>query len=242
MKILENHNVNEVKKIYLTASGGPFLNTHISKLKNVKPSQAFKHPKWKMGKKISIDSATLMNKLFEVIEAHKIFEFDIKKFEIVIHPESLIHAIIEFKNGLYKFIYHETSMIIPLANAIFDNRVNIDEFLKPKLNSKKSIFFSKLNFLKVDKKKFPIINLKNRINEHNSSPIIINAANEILVDQYIAKKIPFTSFYKYILKVLSDRNYNKYAIKEAKNIDQILQIDQWSRRVTVKKITTKKHA
>tara|TARA_Y100001970_G_scaffold290827_1_gene425878 strand:+ start:1218 stop:2405 length:1188 start_codon:yes stop_codon:yes gene_type:complete len=242
MKILENHNINEVKKIYLTASGGPFLNTHISKLKNVKPSQAFKHPKWKMGKKISIDSATLMNKLLEVIEAHKIFEFDIKKFEIVIHPESLIHAIIEFKNGLYRFIYHETSMIIPLANAIFDNKVNIDEFLKPKLNSKKSIFFGKLNFSKVDIKKFPIINLKNRLNEHKSSPIIINAANEILVDQYIAKKIPFTSFYKYILKVLSDRNYNKYAIKEAKNINQVLQIDKWSRRVTYKKLTTKKNA
>ena len=133
-------------------------------------------------------------------------------------------------------------MIIPLANAIFDSHININEFLKPQLSSKKSIFFNQLNFFKVDKKKFPIIKLKTRLNEHNSSPIIINAANEILVDQYIAKKIPFTSFYKYILKVLSDRNYNKYAIKEAKNIDQILQIDQWSRRVTVKKITTKKNA
>ena len=242
MKILENQNINHVKKIYLTASGGPFLNYHISELKNVKPNEAIKHPKWKMGKKISIDSATLMNKLFEVIEAHKIFDIDIRKFEIVIHPESLIHAVIEFKNGLYKFIYHETSMIIPLANAIFDYPINIDEFLKPKLNSKKSIFFNKLNFFKVDKKKFPIIKLKTRLNEHNSTPLIINAANEILVDQYIAEKIPFTSFYKYILKVLSDRNYVKYAIKEAKNIDQILQIDQWSRRVTINKLITKKNA
>ena len=242
MKILENQDINNVKKIYLTASGGPFLKIHISKLKHVKPNEAFKHPKWKMGKKISIDSATLMNKLFEVIEAHKLFEIDIKKFEIVIHPESLVHAIIQFKNGLYKFIYHETSMIIPLANAIFDKPINIDEFLKPKLNSRKSIFFNRLNFFKVDKKKFPIINLKKRLNEHNSSPIIINAVNEILVDQYIAKKIPFTSFYKYILKVLSDRNYNKYAIKEAKNIDQILQIDQWSRKATYNKLITNKNA
>ena len=242
MKLLENQNINDVKKIYLTASGGPFLNLRISKLKHVKPHEAFKHPKWKMGKKISIDSATLMNKLFEVVEAHKLFEIDINKFEVVIHPESLVHAVIEFKNGLYKFIYHETSMLVPLANAIFDQTIDIDEYLKPKLNSKKSIFFNSLNFLKVDKKRFPIINLKSRLNEHYSSPIIINAVNEILVDQFIAKKIPFTSFYKHILTVLNDRNYNKYAIKEAKNIVQVLQIDQWSRRVIYKKLLTKKYA
>ena len=242
MKLLENQNINDVKKIYLTASGGPFLNHKISKLKYVKPHEAIKHPKWKMGKKISIDSATLMNKLFEVIEAHKLFEVDIDKFEIVIHPESLVHAVIEFKNGLYKFIYHETSMLVPLANAIFDKTIDIDDYLKPKLNSKKSIFFNSLNFSKVDKKRFPIINLKSRLNEHYSSPIIINAVNEILVDHFIAKKIPFTSFYKYILTVLNDRNYNKYAIKEAKNIVQILQIDQWSRRVIYKKLLTRKYA
>ena len=242
MKLLENQNLNDVKKIYLTASGGPFLNLKISKLKYVKPHEAIKHPKWKMGKKISIDSATLMNKLFEVVEAHKLFEVDINKFEIVIHPESLVHAVIEFKNGLYKFIYHETSMLVPLANAIFDKTIDIDNYLKPKLNSKKSIFFNSLNFSKVDKKRFPIINLKSRLNEHYSSPIIINAVNEILVDQFIAKKIPFTSFYKYILTVLNDRNYNKYAIKEAKNIVQIMQIDQWSRRVIYKKLLTRKYA
>ncbi len=242
MKLLENQKKENIKKIYLTASGGPFLNLNISKLKRVTPNEAIKHPKWKMGKKISIDSANLMNKIFEVVEAHKLFEIDIKKFDIVIHPESLVHAIIEFKNGLYKFIYHETSMLVPLANAIFDDTINIEDFLKPKLNSKKSIFYQNLKFSKVDKKRFPIINLKSRLNEYYSSPIIINAVNEILVDQYIHKKIPFTSFYKYILTVLNDRNYNKYAIKEPKSIDQILQIDQWSRRVIYKKLLTKKYA
>ena len=132
-------------------------------------------------------------------------------------------------------------MLIPLANAIFEDEVNIEDFLRPKLNSKKSIFFQSLKFSKVDKKRFPIINLKSRLNEYYSSPIIINAINEILVDQYIHKKIPFTSFYKYILTVLNDRNYNKYAIKEPKSIDQILKIDQWSRRVIYKKILTKKY-
>ena len=236
MKLLEDNSILNVKKIYLTASGGPFLNYNIKKLKKVKPHQAIKHPKWKMGKKISIDSATLMNKMLEVIEAHKLFSIDLKKIDIVIHPESLVHAIIEFKNGLHKFIYHETSMLIPLANAIFDNGVNIEDYIKPKTNSKDSIFFKNLKFLKVDKKRFPVVKLKNRMTEHVSTPIIINAANEILVEQYLREKINFDTFYKYLLMVLNDINYKKYAIKEPKNIKQIFQTDKWSRDTLYKKI------
>jgi len=236
MKLIKNQNKNEIKKIYLTASGGPFLNYKLSKLKSIKPSEAVKHPKWKMGKKISIDSASLMNKLLELVEAQKIFSIDSKKIQIVIHPESLIHAIVEFKNGLYKFIYHKTTMTIPLANAIFGDDIDIDDFVKPKLNSNKKIFFENLNFQDVDRKRYPIINLKSRINEFNSTPIIINAVNEILVDQFLKKKIPFNSFYRYILRVLNDRNYKKYAIKEPKNVYQIFQIDKWSRETTYKKI------
>jgi len=236
MKLIENHQEKEIKKIYLTASGGPFLKYKLSKLKNIKPHEAIKHPKWKMGKKISIDSASLMNKMLELIEAQKIFSIDLKKIEIVIHPQSLIHAIVEFKNGLYKFIYHKTTMTIPLANAIFGDDVNINNFLKPELNSRKEIFFENLDFQNVNKKRYPIINLKSRINEHYSTPIIINAVNEILVDQFLKKKIPFNSFYSYILRVLNDRNYKKYAIKVPKNISQIFQIDQWSRDTAYKKI------
>ena len=239
MKLLENHKIKDVKKVYLTASGGPFLNYKISKLKKVKPYQALKHPKWKMGKKISIDSATLMNKILEVIEANKLFSIDLKKIDIVIHPQSLVHAIIEFKNGLCKFIYHDTTMLIPLANAIFDKDLNIDNYLKPKTNSERLISFKSLNFSKVEKKRFPIIKLKNRINEHISTPIIINAANEILVDQYLKGKISFNTFYKYLLKVLNDRNYRKYAIKEPKNINQIFLVDEWSRSTVYKKINYK---
>ena len=239
MKLLENQKIKDIKKIYLTASGGPFLNYKIKKLKKVNPQQAIKHPRWKMGKKISIDSATLMNKMLEVIEAHKLFSIDLKKIDIVIHPESLVHAIIEFKNGLYKFIYHETTMLIPLVNAIFDGDVDITDYLKLKTNSTSSIFFKNLNFLKVEKKRFPIIKLKNRINEHISTPIIINAANEILVDQYLKEKISFNTFYKYLSQVLNDRNYRKYAIKEPKNINQIFQVDKWSRNTVYKKINYK---
>ena len=235
MKLLEKQNIKNVKKIYLTASGGPFLNYKIGKLRKVNPQQAIKHPKWKMGKKISIDSATLMNKMLEIIEAHKLFSIDLKKIDIIIHPESLVHAVIEFKNGLFKFIYHETTMLIPLANAIFGDDININDFLKPKSNSN-SASFKSLNFLKVDNKRFPIIKLKNRINEHISTPIIINAANEILVDQYLKEKISFNTFYKYLTQVLNDRNYRKYAIKVPKNIDQIFLVDKWSRSTVYKKI------
>ncbi len=236
MKLLENQKIENVKRIYLTASGGPFLNFKTSQLKNVKPKQALKHPKWKMGKKISIDSASLMNKLLEVIEAQKLFSLELHKINIVIHPQSLIHAIIEFKNGLYKFIYHKTTMMIPLASAIFDDSIDIKNFIEPKLINNKRIFFQNLNFQEVDKQKFPIIKLMARINEHKSTPIIINAVNEILVDQYLKKKIAFNTFYKLILRVLKDRNYKKYAIKEPKNINQILLIDQWARKTTYEKI------
>ena len=235
MKLLENHKKEDIKKIYITASGGPFLHFNIAKLKNVKPKDAIKHPKWKMGKKISIDSATLMNKMLELIEAQKLFSIKENKIEIVIHPQSLVHAIIELKNGLCKFIYHDTTMIIPIANALFDGHFNIEDFLKIK-NNKKKYFFENLNFMNVDQKRFPIIKLKKRLNEHFSTPIIINAVNEVLVDEYLKKRILFNSFYKYLSMVMSDRNYKKYAIKEPDNINQILQIDRWSRSITYKKL------
>jgi len=235
MKLIENENPNLIKKVYLTASGGPFLNYKLSRIKNVKPNTAIKHPKWKMGKKISIDSASLMNKILELIEAQKLFSLSENKVDIIIHPDSLVHAIVHFKNGIFKFIYHDTTMIVPLANAIFDNKLDISEFIKPKLNDK-GLFFKNLSFQKVDAKKFPIFKLKSRVNEQKSTPIIINAINEIIVDQYLKKKIPFSSFYKYLLMVLSDKNYKIYAIREPKNIKQILKIDEWARTTTLKKI------
>tara|TARA_B100001093_G_scaffold518567_1_gene603892 strand:+ start:476 stop:1657 length:1182 start_codon:yes stop_codon:yes gene_type:complete len=236
MKLLENQKIQNINKIYLTASGGPFFKSKLSKLKNVKPNQAIKHPKWKMGKKISIDSSTMMNKLLEVVEAHKLFKVKLDNIKIVIHPESLIHAVIEFKNGLHKFIYHETSMIIPLANAIFDEEVDISLFYKKNFTQKKNFFLKNLSFFDVDSNRYPIIKLKSRFNEYPSTPIIINAVNEILVDQFLRKKIPFNSFYSYILNVLNDRNYKKYAVKMPKNINQIFQIDQWSRKIVCNKL------
>ena len=231
-KLLENHKISEVKKIFITASGGPFFNYKAKDLKKIKAKDALKHPKWKMGKKISIDSSTLMNKILEIIEAQKLFNIPNKMVEIIIHPNSLVHAMIQFKNGLTKLIYHETSMIIPLANAIFDGKLNIDEFYK-KINHQE---FENLIFSKVNSKIFPVIKLKNRLNEYPSTSIIINATNEILVDQFLKKKIPFMCFFKIIKTILNDRNYKKYAIKTPKNLDQIYLIDNWARNKTIEKI------
>ena len=234
-KLLQKVNQKDIKKIYITASGGPFLNFKLNNLKKIKPNQAIKHPKWKMGKKISIDSATLMNKVLEVIEAQKIFNISKNKIGVLIHPESLIHAFIEFKNGLTYFLYHETSMTVPIANAIFDCNIEIKKYLKKnKFNFEKNI--KNMTFRKVDSKLFPSINLIKEINKYPSTSIIVNAVNEILVDQFLRKNIEFLSIYRTIKTILNDRNYIKYAIRKPHNINQITEIDQWARKLTLKKL------
>ena len=231
MKLLETNKLEDINKIYITASGGPFLNYSINQLKKIRPSDALKHPKWKMGKKVTIDSATLMNKILELIEAQLLFNLDLKKLDILIHPESLVHAVVELNNGLCKFIYHDTSMIIPIANAIYEDKLNINHFYIKKNNVIKDLTFKKVN-----KNIFPIIKLKKKLNEYPATPIIINAANEILVDQFLRKKIPFSSIYKFIMAILKDRNYRKYAIKRPKNINQIFKVDNWARNRILEKL------
>jgi 1-deoxy-D-xylulose-5-phosphate reductoisomerase len=234
LKLLEKEKANEIKKIYITASGGPFLKFKKKQFSKIKPNDAFKHPKWKMGKKISVDSSTLMNKMLELVEAQKLFNIPDKKLDILIHPESLVHAIIEFNNGLIKFIYHDTSMIIPIANAIFEKDLNIEKFYTIKKNNAKRI--NNLSFEKVNSKTFPVIKLKTKINEFPSSAIIFNAANEILVDQFLRKKLPFLDISKTIMRIQSDSNYKKYAIKKPKNINEIIKIDKWTRKIILKKL------
>ena len=175
LELIKDIDINEIKKVYLTASGGPFLNYSIKKLKKVKPIDAINHPKWKMGKKISIDSSTLINKILELIEANKLFKIPIEKLDILLHPDSLVHAVVQFQNGLTKIIYHETSMKIPLANAIFDNKINID-FFSNKKKVLQTKFQKNIIFKKLKSEVFPIIKVKNRIIEYPSTPIIINSA------------------------------------------------------------------
>ena len=122
-QLLKQENTNNVKFIYLTASGGPFLNYNKSQLKKIIPQKAINHPKWSMGKKISVDSATMMNKVFEVIEAQRIFNISYKNIKILIHPESYLHSIVTFNNGITKFLVHDTNMKIPIFNSIYTNKI-----------------------------------------------------------------------------------------------------------------------
>lgn len=229
-KLIENYKLNEIKKIYITSSGGPFLNYKIHQFKKIKPKDALKHPKWKMGKKITVDSSTLVNKILELIEAQKLFNISSKKLGVIIHPNSLVHAVVTFNNGITKMLYHPTSMIIPIANAIFDGKLDIEKFYNEK---KKKNEIESLIFNKVDTKKFPIIKLQHKVNEYPSTSIIFNAANEVLVDQFLKKKISYEAIIKGLSQILRDRNYKKYAIRDAKTIDQISAIDSWARNRTI---------
>ncbi len=236
-QLTRNYKDTDIEKIYLTASGGPFLYKPLKSFKSIKPSDAIKHPKWKMGKKISIDSSNLMNKVLEIIEAYRLFPFKIDKYEIIIHPQSLVHAIVHFKNGQTRFLYHETDMKIPISNAIFENDFDNKNFIYPKKDILKK--FENLQFIKVDKKRFPIVTLLKKFSNNNSGPIILNASNETLVSKFIEGKISFKSIFFYLRSVLRHKHFKKYAIKRSPNIDEIYEIDNWARTKTLELIRRK---
>ena len=230
LQLIQRTNLNDIEKVYLTASGGPFLGFKKERLKKIEPKHALKHPKWNMGKKVTIDSSTLMNKILEYIEAQKLFKLPKEKLDILIHPESLVHAVIKFKNGLTKFIYHDTSMIVPISNAIFGKNLQIKEFIKTK-NS-----FQNLTFKNPDIKNFPIIKIISKVNEYPSTSIIVNAANEVLVEHFLRKKVPFLGIPVIIKKILGDRNYRKYAIRIPVDLKVINRINSWAKIRTIETI------
>ena len=206
-KLIENKNINFIKNIYLSASGGPFFGKRVN-LKIVTPEQAIKHPNWKMGKKISVDSANLMNKILEIIEAALIFNLPLSKFKIIIHPESLVHAIVQFNNGLSSMLYHINDMKIPIANSIGSNYYFNNDDNKFFFNNK---FFQKFNFYKVKKVMFPsikILFMKNILNE--TGYILINSLNEILVDRFLKKQIRFTDIVHKMLTILESKDVKNY--------------------------------
>jgi 1-deoxy-D-xylulose-5-phosphate reductoisomerase len=222
--LIENKNINSIKYIYLTASGGPFLGKKIN-LNKVTPSQAVKHPNWKMGKKISIDSANLMNKVLEVIEASLIFNLPIDKFKIIIHPQSLIHAIIEFKNGLSSMLYHYNDMKIPIANSLYNNFYNYKNI------DQKFLSQNKLTFNEVHYKKNPslkILKFKNLLNEKGF--ILINALNEILVQRFLENKITFTDIINKLLGILNSNTVKNYLKNhQIRHINDVFKIYNFSR-------------
>ena len=218
---LKGHKNYDIDKIFLTASGGPFLNLPLKNFKKIKLSDALKHPNWKMGKKISIDSATLTNKLLELMEARNIFSLGLNKFSIFIHPDSYIHSVIKFKNGLTKFILHDTDMRIPIENTL-NNSFN-------KTLNKKNLNLKKLNNLKLDTvniSRYPIINLlKNIPNHHSLFDTVIVCSNEIIVDAFINKLIKFNEISKLMLKIASNKEFDQLKNSEPSSITDILEIN-----------------
>ena len=223
--LMKSENIKSVDKIFITASGGPFLKTPKRKMVNISPSQALKHPNWSMGKKISIDSATMMNKVFEVIETQKIFNISKSNIKILIHEDSYLHALIKFKNGITKLLVHDTNMKIPIFNTLYDNQ--------NKILDTKRLDLKKLNKLKlhfVDDKKFPIVNILNKISDRNSLfETVIVACNDELVDLFLKKKISFIQLQKYLIKLLNNGLFSKYKLKKVKNIADIVALDRYVR-------------
>ena len=228
-ELIKHEKLRTIKKIYITASGGPFLNTSKSKLAKFNPQNAIKHPTWKMGKKISVDSSTLINKVYELIEAKKIFNLGYDKFEIIIQPTSYVHAIVEFKNGICKILSHPTSMRIPIYNSLLfiDKISDVHEsFDINKINN--------LNFQKIDKLKFPVFKLLNRLNNFDSLyETILVSANDALVDLFLKKKIRFYDIYKILDKVLSLNEYKKFKFLKPNNLDQIIKLSEIVRLKTI---------
>ena len=230
--LLKNYSNDEIEKIYITASGGPFLNLNKNKFKNIKPKDAIRHPKWDMGKKISVDSATLMNKVLEVTEALKLFPYSLQKYEVIIHPESLIHAIIKLKNGTSLFLHHLPDMKIPIGNALFKD-FNFTKLFTQYKNKK---VVQNLNFSSVDSSRFPAINLISAMNSRKSAPIIINAANEIFVEEFLKNNISFNDIVRYLKLVLRNKSYIKTSNLPSDSVKNIYIIDKWARSTALKTI------
>ena len=225
----DNNLRENVSHITLTASGGPFLNRSLNSFNEVTIKEALNHPKWEMGKKISIDSATLINKALEVIEAGFLFELKSNQINVVIHPESIIHGLVHYKDGSVLANLALPDMISPLSVAIgYPERYNLD---LPKLDL---VEVSQLNFLKPDLKKFPGLNFGwHALNEPNYFSIVLNASNEIAVDLFLKKRIKFTSIVEIIDKCLNEQKFNS-----ANNLEETLEIDKMS-RIFAKKISEK---
>jgi len=215
--LLDNNKKNNFEKIYITASGGPFRKLSLKKFKFININEALKHPNWLMGKKITIDSATMMNKVFEIIEAKKIFNLNYKQLEILVHPNSYLHAIVKFNNGLSKLLIHDTNMTIPIFNSIY---LNSNKKIKSKKINLK--FLNNLDLKKVDKIRFPVVKiLKNMSNKDSLFETVIVSANDKLVNLFLSGKIRFTDISNILLKICNMIEFKRFKSKNPKNIDEI---------------------
>lgn len=218
---LKNEARDKIRNIYLTASGGPFREKSRRELWDISATDALRHPKWKMGPKISVDSANLMNKGLEVLEAMHLFKVDPGKIKVVIHPQAIIHSMVEFQDGVIMAQLSVTDMRIPIQYALtYPKRLN---------NSLGGVDFFKIkrfDFQKPDPARFPCLGLAYRAaHKGGTLPAVLNAANEVCVKSFLAGKIKFLSIPGIIAKVL-----DRHIIKKEPGLNDILAADEWARR------------
>lgn len=229
---LQNLKATNVEKIYLTASGGPFRKLSLNKFKKIKINQAVSHPNWTMGKKISVDSATMINKVYEVIEAKNIFNIPYQNIEIIIHPKSYIHALIKFTNGLTTIIAHDTTMKIPIFNSLYsksDKKIFTNTINFKTLNN--------LNLSKLNSIRYPMIKLLKILPSKSSLfETVIVAANDTLVDLFLNKKINFINIQKELFKILKSKEFNKFKKISPKKLEDVIKLNDYVRLKVLKKV------
>ena len=222
-QVFEAHNKAKLDRLILTASGGPFRNCTIDEMKGKSPKEALAHPNWDMGPKISIDSATMMNKGLEIIEAHYLFNVEESLIDVVIHPQSIVHSLVSYLDGSVLAQLADPDMKIPIAYALSWPK-RMDATI-PRLDLLK---IGSLEFFKPDTKRFPALNLaRESINLGGSSNLVLNAANEVAVAGFLAGKIKFTDIVATVEKVL-DKNVET----APKSIEEVIFMDTEIRKYT----------
>ena len=218
--LIQNQNDKNIEKIYITASGGPFIDLPKNKFNKIKLSDALKHPNWSMGKKITIDSATMMNKVFEVIEAKNIFNLDYKKINILTHPKSYVHAIVKFEDGLSKILIHDPDMKIPIYNSLY-----LNDNINYKSKSLDLNILNNLKLKKVNSSKFPTVKILNNLPKYPSLyETVLITINDYLVFKFLDKKISFKELIYYINKITKLNEFQKYKKIKPKNIEDIYRL------------------
>lgn len=230
---LVGHRREDLKRVILTASGGPFLNKPIDELSTVTPSEALKHPKWVMGRKVTIDSATLMNKGLEVIEAAFLFDMTFDKISVVIHPQSIVHSMVEYNDGSVISQLSTPDMKGPIGYALsYPDR--IDSGCKPL-----SFTGLTLEFSEPDARRFPCLSLAyDAIRAGGTAPAVLNAADEVAVEEFLKGAIPFTGIYEVVSAVTQS-----HSVTKIETIEDVLRADAWARGAAVdmiKKLSEKR--
>jgi 1-deoxy-D-xylulose-5-phosphate reductoisomerase len=221
---------NEVKRLILTASGGPFLKRKKEDLKNVKVKEALSHPTWEMGKKITVDSATLMNKGLEVIEAHWLFDMPVDRIRVLIHPQSIVHSMVEFVDGSLIAQMSIPDMRIPIQYALF-----YPERLPANNRPLDLTQIKSLTFEEPDQEKFPCLEIcYQALQMGGTAPAVLNAANEMAVKAFLEEKLSFVEIHEIVKQTL-----NHHQVAENPGLDDILNADKWAKEETIRQINIK---